>query len=304
MLSILQSDEWSASPKAYRDAFLGNLSAIQFYYSDYFFSTMRKLLNVCSEDEIDAVMSQFNFRNITTSPSNTHAFYTELTARYPNKIYSSLLANMVMEYPDFVASEIIRAIRKIVANRESQYSSHFGVDHGLEEVFEQLEQSNPNAALSMCIEALNCISADTAWNVQFSDVIKSVLFHEYVRDPNPNMDYKLPDFLFNHIVNTLEQRLDAGEDITSYLHNLIDSKTEPMVYAALCVLADNPDQFKDLVYDTLINSGFINDSTSWVEYGICEVLRVTFPEFDVEQQKAVVDAIMKRQEPSGHQNVP
>lgn len=297
-LSALQKyDGWGASPKAYRDALLGNLSAIQFNYPDYFFSTMSELLNVCSEDEIDAVMSQLHFRDITASPSNIHAFYTELIARYPNKIYSSLLANMVREYSDFVASEMVRAIRLIVANRKSKYSSHFGVDYKLKKVFELLEQRNPNAALSMCIEALNRISVDTAYKVQLSDVIRSELFHEYVRDPNPNMDYKLPDFLFNHIVNTLERRLDAGEDITSYLHHLIDSKIEPMVYVALCVLVDNPDQFKDLAYYTLINSGFINDSTPWVKYGICEVLRVTFPKFDTERHKAVVDAIQNVKNP-------
>lgn len=297
-LSALQKyDGWSASPKTYRDAFLGNLSVIQFNYSDYFFSTMSELLHVCSEDEIDAVLSQLQFRNIMSIPLKTYTFYTELLARYPNKISSSLLANMVKEYPDFVASEMVRAIRLIVANRDSQYTSHFGVDHKLKKVFELLEQRDPDAALSMCIEALKCISVDTAWKVQLSDVLKSELFHEYVREPNPKMDYKLPDFLFNHIVNTLERRLDAGEDITSYLHNLIDSKIEPMVYAALCVLVDNPNPFKDLVYNTLVNSGFINDSTPWVEYGICDVLRVTFPKFDSEQQKTVVDAILKVKNP-------
>lgn len=297
-LSALQkSDDWNASPKVYREAILGNLSAIQFNYPDYFFSTMSELLNVCSEDEIEAVMSQLYFRSITSCPHNTHAFYTELIARYPNKIYSSLLANMVMEYPDFVASEMVRAIRLIVANRKSQYTPHFGVDHELKKVFELLEQSNPDAALSMCIEILNRISADTAWKVQLSDVTKSELFYDYVRDPNPSMHYKLPDFLFNYIVNTLERRLDAGEDITSYLHLLIDSKMEPMVYAALCVLADNPNQFKKIAYDTFINSGFIKGSTPWVEYGICNVLRVTFPKFDAEQQKTVVNAIMKVKNP-------
>lgn len=298
VLSALQkSGEWSAIPKAYREVLLGNLSAIQFNYSDYFFSTMRKLLNVCSEDEIDAVMSQLHFRDITSSPRNTYAFYTELIALYPNKVYPSLLANIVREYPDFVASEMVRAIRLIVANRKSHYTSHFGIDHELKEVFELLEQRNPNAALSMCIEALNHISIDTAWKVQMSDIIKSEVFHEYVRNPNPNMDYELPDFLFNHIVNTLELRLNAGEDITSYLHQLIDSKIEPMVYAALCVLADNPNQLTDLAYDTLINSGFLNDNTPWVEYGICEVLRVTFLKLDVVLQKAVVDAILKVKNP-------
>lgn len=297
-LSALQkSGEWSASPKAYRDAFLANLSAIQFNYSDYFFSTMSKLLDVCSEDEIEAVMSQLYFRNITSPPLKAHAFYTELIARYPQKIYSSLLANMVREYPDLVASEMVRAIRLIVASRESRYSYHFGVDHELKKVFELLEQRKPDAALSMCIETLNRISVDTAWKVQLSDVIKSELFHEYVRNQRPNMDYELPDFLFNHIVNTLERRLDAGEDITSYLHYLIDSKTEPAVYAALCVIIDCPNQFKDLAYDTIINSGLINDSTPWVEYGICEVLKVTFPKFEREQQKAVVDAILKVKNP-------
>lgn len=297
-LSALQkSYGWSASPKAYRDTLLGNLSAIQLNYSDYFFSTMSELLHVCSEDEIDAVLSQLHFRNVRSIPLKTHAFYTELIARYPNKICSSLLANMVREYPDFVASEMIRAIRLIVASRKSQYTSHFGVDHEFKEVFELLKQRDPNAALSMCIEALHNISVDTAWKVQLSDVIKSELFHEYVRDPNPDMNYELPNFLFNHIVNTLELLLDAGEDITSYLHRLIDSKIEPMVYAALCVLADNPNQFRDLAYHTFINSGFINDSTPWVEYGICEVLKVTFPQFDMGQKKAVVDAILKVKKP-------
>ena len=297
-LSALQKDdEWSASPKAYRDAFLGNLSAIQFNYPDYFFSTMSELLNVCSEDEIEAVMSQLYFRNIKSSPSNTHAFYNKLIARYPNKIYSSLLANIVMEYPDFVASEIVRAIRLIVANRKSRYSSHFGADHELKEVFKLLEQREPDVALSMCIETLNRISVDTAWKVQLSDVIKSELFHEYIRNQSPDMDYELPDFLFNHIVNTLELRLNAGEDITSYLNRLIDSKIEPMVYAALCILSENPNQFKDLSYDMIINSGFFNDSTPWVEYGICEVLRATFPVLDTVQQKAVVDTILKVKNP-------
>lgn len=298
VLSALQkSGEWSSIPKAYRDTFLSNLSAMQFNYPDYFFSTMSKLLNVCSEDEIDAVMSQLYFRNITSSPLKVHAFYTELITRYPHKIYSSLLANMVREYPDFVASEMGRAISLIVANRESRYSSHFGVDHEFKKVFELLEQRKPDAALSMCIETLNRISVDTAWKVQLSDVIKSELFHEYVRNQKPNMDYELPDFLFNHIVNTLERRLDAGEDITSYLHHLIDSKTEPSVYAALCVINDNPNQFKDLAYDTIINNGLINDSTPWIEYGICEMLKVTFPMFNREQQEAVVNAIMKVKSP-------
>ncbi|MBD5350284.1 MAG: ATP-binding protein [Bacteroides sp.] len=298
VLSALQkSGEWSSSPKPYRDAFLGNLSAIQFNYSDYFFSTMSELLNVCNEDEIEAVMSQLYFRNIKSSPSNTHAFYNKLIARYPNKIYSSLFANIVMEYPDFVASEMVRAIRLIVANRKSRYSSHFGADHELKEVFKLLEQREPDVALSMCIETLNRISVDTAWKVQLSDVIKSELFYEYVRNQSPDMGYELPDFLFNHIVNTLKLRLNAGEDITSYLHHLIDSKTEPMVYAALCILSENPNQFKDLSYDVIINSGFINDSTPWVEYGICEVLRATFPVLDTVQQKAVVDTILKVKNP-------
>lgn len=288
---------WSASPKVYRDAVLGSLSSIQSNYSDYFFGTMSELLNVCSEDEIDAVISQLHFRNIRSVPVKTHAFYTELTARYPDKICSSLLANMVVEYPDYVASEMVRAIRSVVANRKSQYTSHFGIGYEFKEVFELLEQRYPDVALSMCVEALNCISVDTAWKVQLSDVVKSVLFHEYVRNPNPNMNYELPDFLFNYIVNTLERRLDSGEDITTYLHHLIDSGIEPMVYAALCVLADNPGQFKSLAYDILINRGFINDSTPWIEYGICEVLRVTFPKLDREQQKAVVDAILKVSNP-------
>lgn len=297
-LSALQKHKgWSASPKAYRDALLSSLSAIQFNYSDYFFSTMRELLNVCSEDELEAVMSKLYFRNTMSCPRTTHAFYTELIARYPNKIYSSLLANMVREYPDFVASEMIRAIKLTVANRESQYTSHFGVDHELKKVFDLLEQSKPNVALYMCIEALSCISKDTAWKVQLSDVIKTELFHEYVRDSNPNMDYDLPDFLFNNIVNTLKRQLDAGQDITSYLHHLIDSKIEPMVYAALCVLSEHPNQLRSIAYDTLINSGFINDSTSWVEYGICEVLRVTFPKFDTAQQKTVVNAILNVKNP-------
>lgn len=288
---------WSASPKAYRDAVLGSLSSIQSNYSDYFFGTMSELLNVCSEDEIDAVISQLHFRNIRSVPVKTHAFHTELTARYPDKICSSLLTNMVVEYPDYVASEMVRAIRSVVANRKSQYTSHFGIGYEFKEVFELLEQRYPDVALSMCVEALNCISVDTAWKVQLSDVVKSVLFHEYVRNPNPNMNYELPDFLFNYIVNTLERRLDSGEDITTYLHNLIDSRIEPMVYAALCVLADNPNQFKSLAYDILINRGFFNNSTTWVEYGIGEVLRVTFPKFDREQQKAVVDAILKVSNP-------
>lgn len=298
VLSALQkSGEWYSIPKAYRDAFLGNLSAIQFNYSDYFFSTMSELLNVCNEDEIEAVMSQLYFRNIKSSPSNTHAFYNKLIARYPNKIYSSLLANIVMEYPDFVASEIVRAIRLIVANRKSRYSSHFGADHELEEVFKLLEQREPDVALSMCIETLNRISVDTAWKVQLSDVIQSELFYEYVRNQSPDMGYELPDFLFNHIVNTLELRLNAGEDITSYLNRLIDSKIEPMVYAALCILSENPNQFKDLACDIIINGGLINDSTPWIEYGICEMLKVTFPKFDREQQEAVVDVIMKVKSP-------
>lgn len=298
VLSALQKyDEWSASPKAYRAAFLDNLSALEFNYSDYFFSAMRELLNVCSEDEIEAVMSQLYFRNITSPPVKTYAFYTELVKRYPDKIYASLLANMVSEYPDFVAAEMVKAIRLIVANRKSQYTSHFGADHELNEVFKLLEQSKPDTALSMCIEALNCISEDTAWEVQLRDVKTSKLFHEYVRNLNPDMDYELPDFLFNHIINTLKRRLDVGEDITTYLHILIDSRIEPMVYAGLCVLADNPSLFKDIAYDTLINSEFINDTTSWVEYGICNVLRVTFPEFDAAHQKAVVNAIMKVNNP-------
>ena len=298
VLSVLQkSGEWSSIPKAYRDTFLGNLSAIQFNYSDYFFSTMSKLLSFCSEDEIEAVMSQLYFRNITSSPLKAHAFYTDFIARYPNKIYSSLLANMVVEYPDFVASEMVRAIMLIVANRESRYISHFGVDHELKEVFELLEKRKPDAALSMCIETLKRISVDTAWQVELSDIIKSGVFHEYVRNSNPNMDYELPDFLFNHIVNTLDRRVDAGEDITSYLYLLIDSRIEPMVYAALCVITDYPNQFKDLAYYTLIKCGLINDSTPWVEYGICEMLKVTFPKFERERQKAVVDAIMRVKNP-------
>lgn len=299
MLSALQkSGEWSANPKAYRDAFLANLSAIQFNYPDYFFSTMKELLNVCSKDEIETVMSQLYFRNITSPPYMTHAFYTNLIKRYPDKIYASLLANMVSEYPDFVASEMVRAIRLMVENRKSRYTSHFGVDHELNKVFKLLEQSKPNVALSMCIEALHCISVDTAWEVQLSVIIKSELFHEYVRNPNPSMDYELPDFLFNYIGNTLERRLEAGEDIASYLRHLIGSKIEPLVYAGLCVLAENPSCFRDLAYDTLINSGFLSDNTPWVEYCICNVLKVTFPEFNAEQQKTVVDAILKVNNPT------
>lgn len=283
---------WQDLPPVYRNALIGSLQNMSFLYCDYFFDVQKSLFPLYDEQERDWMIRFLNSCSMKADPEKIMDFYKFLQKQLPGQVFPNMLVPIAGRFPEFAAEEIIKAIEEATEKSSSNHSSHIRVSHLLELAFENIEKTDPILALELCINALYRISEISAWEIQLHKVKKVHIFIEFTRCANSNFSYDTKEYLFNHIIDVLEAWHEEGKEIWPYINELLHYDVEPLVYAGLCVLNDYYADFKDRIFELLAHEGFLDENTTWIEYGVCEVLRHVYPVLDADQQTELADKIL------------
>lgn len=284
-------ETWKGLTRHDRDIIIGACCRMSDTDCGYTARRLSDILEICGEEDKEAIKRHMSFYSPDSSSESVKQLYDTLKKHFDAECFPSFLESLSDEYPDFVVSETLCTVSKIISDSDIKSGHIPNLNRKWLNIFDSLDRNHPDKAIHLCICILEHICKETAYNTEHVISQSSAYF-----DLNPtddrNIRHDFAGYILNYPIKTLTRDINDGKDRSDILERLAHSEYEPVVYIALKVLHACAGQLSHMVHDMLMTLPVLCDAPVWVEYMSCELLRASFKHFDNGRKRAIIDRLM------------
>lgn len=282
---------WKNLSKAYKDKVMVMSQRTLWLNGDMVLDRLNAVLDLNDEDDCQYLDDLLQRYNLNCSSDKLIDYYNRLVkTRNPLK-YAHLLRNILKKNPTFVCEELKENVRQQMKEKESKYVYRIGVDHDVENLYEELLKNHHDIAIQLLMDILTIVYKSTEFEIEGDDISYSTEFFTFERVERVHYVSNVVEDAVNILIDEFLKNVN-DETTRRYIADFSQSKHVGFVYIALYVYTSMPDIFKDDVFDIIIKRQVLANAPSWVEYQAVEALKATFCLFSDNQKKIVINRIL------------
>ena len=233
----------------------------------------------------------FQHYNLDCSSDKLITFYKKIVKTRLPLEHIHLLQNIMKGDPDFVCQELKENIRLQLQEKETKYVHRIGTNHQEEHLYEELLKHHHDRGIQLLVDILTMVYDNTKFELEGSEIYNSTEFFSFRRTTGEHFASNFIEDAANILIDNLLKDVD-GEKVRQYLSEFSQSNHEGFVFIALYVYTENPEKFKDDIFDIIVKRSVLSNAPSWVEYQAVEALKVACPLWNDEQKKDVISRIL------------
>lgn len=229
--------------------------------------------------------------NLDCDSDKLIAFYNKIVKTRLPLEHVHLLKNIMKGNPDFVCQELKENVRLQLQAKESKYVHRIGTSHEEEHLYEELLKHYHDKGIQLLVDILTIVYDNTKFELEGSEIFNSTEFFSFQRTLGGHFTSNFIEDAVNILIDNFLKDVD-GEKVRQYISEFSQSVHEGFVFIALYVYAENPERFKEDIYDIIVKRSVLANAPSWVEYQAVEALKVAYPLWNDEQKKKVINRIL------------
>lgn len=293
LIIVKQYGGWLSLTETYKNGLATIGRRILWNYPDVVYDFALEVLAHNREEDKSRISNIFDAWEIQSTTDKLIEIYKRITISQNPLSNCYILKNLVLQYPDFVISELTENIRQQVENSDNSHLDKVQIGHYEHLVYEEVEKLHPELLLGFYLPLIDIIYRKDSILPEGFEIQLSVSFTHFERCSNPYLTHDFAESLVNTVVDRIEDDVNSDKDTHSVLlRELFKTKLDVNVSIALCCYANAPQLYVEDIFDVLSNHEVFANSPGWVEYYAAELLLVAFKYFDPEQKEKIVSRIM------------
>ena len=282
---------WKNLSKAYKDKVMVMSQRTLWLSGEMVLDRLNAVLDLSDENDCQYLDDLLQRYNLNCSSDKLIDYYKRLVKTRNPLQYTHLLKNILKENPTFVCEELKENVRQQMKEKESKYVYKIGVNHEVENLYEELLKDHHDIAIRFLVDILTIVYQSTEIELEGADISYSTEFFTFERVKGVHYVSNVVEDAANILIDEFLKSID-DEKTKRYIMEFSQSKHVGFVYIALYMYTSRPDLFKDDTYDIIMNRQVLANAPSWVEYQAVEALRVTFCLFSDDQKKTILNRIL------------
>lgn len=282
---------WKNLSKAYKDKVMVMSQRTLWLSGEMVLDRLNAVLDLSDENDCQYLDDLLQRYNLNCSSDKLIDYYKRLVKTRNPLQYTHLLKSILKENPTFVCEELKENVRQQMKEKESKYVYKIGVNHEVENLYEELLKDHHDIAIRFLVDILTIVYQSTEFELEGADISYSTEFLTFERVKGIHYVSNVVEDAANILIDEFLKSID-DEKTKRYIMEFSQSKHVGFVYIALYMYTSRPDLFKDDTYDIIMNRQVLANAPSWVEYQAVEALRVTFCLFSDDQKKTILNRIL------------
>lgn len=282
---------WKNLSKAYKDKVMVMSQRTLWLSGEMVLDRLNAVLDLSDENDCQYLDDLLQRYNLNCSSDKLIDYYKRLVKTRNPLQYTHLLKNILKENPTFVCEELKENVRQQMKEKESKYVYKIGVNHEVENLYEELLKDHHDIAIRFLVDILTIVYQSTEIELEGADISYSTEFFTFERVKGVHYVSNVVEDAANILIDEFLKSID-DEKTKRYIMEFSQSKHVGFVYIALYMYTSRPDLFKDDTYDIIMNRQVLANAPNWVEYQAVEALRVTFCLFSDDQKKTILNRIL------------
>lgn len=282
---------WKNLSKAYKDKVMVMSQRTLWLSGEMVLDRLNAVLDLSDENDCQYLDDLLQRYNLNCSSDKLIDYYKRLVKTRNPLQYTHLLKSILKENPTFVCEELKENVRQQMKEKESKYVYKIGVNHEVENLYEELLKDHHDIAIRFLVDILTIVYQSTEFELEGADISYSTEFLTFERVKGVHYVSNVVEDAANILIDEFLKSID-DEKTKRYIMEFSQSKHVGFVYIALYMYTSRPDLFKDDTYDIIMNRQVLANAPSWVEYQAVEALRVTFCLFSDDQKKTILNRIL------------
>lgn len=282
---------WKKLSKAYKDKVLVMSQRTLWLNGDMVLDRLNAVLDLNDENDCQYLDDLLQRYNLNCSSDKLIDYYNRLVKTRNPLQYTHLLKNILKENPTFVCEELKENVRQQMKEKESRYVYRIGVNHDVENLYEELLKNHHDIAIQLLVDILTIVYQSTEFELEGDDISYSTEFFTFERVERVHYVSNVVEDAVNILIDDFLKNVN-DEKTKRFIAEFSQSKHVGFVYIALYVYTSMPDIFKDDVFNIITKRQVLANAPSWVEYQAVEALKVTFCLFSDDQKKTVINRIL------------
>lgn len=282
---------WKNLSKAYKDKVMVMSQRTLWLSGEMVLDRLNAVLDLSDENDCQYLDDLLQRYNLNCSSDKLIDYYKRLVKTRNPLQYTHLLKSILKENPTFVCEELKENVRQQMKEKESKYVYKIGVNHEVENLYEELLKDHHDIAIRFLVDILTIVYQSTEFELEGADISYSTEFLTFERVKGVHYVSNVVEDAANILIDEFLKSID-DEKTKRYIMEFSQSKHVGFVYIALYMYTSRPDLFKDDTYDIIMNRQVLANAPSWVEYQAVEALRVTFSLFSDDQKKTILNRIL------------
>lgn len=282
---------WKNLSKAYKDKVMVMSQRTLWLSGEMVLDRLNAVLDLSDENDCQYLDDLLQRYNLNCSSDKLIDYYKRLVKTRNPLQYTHLLKNILKENPTFVCEELKENVRQQMKEKESKYVYKIGVNHEVENLYEELLKDHHDIAIRFLVDILTIVYQSTEIELEGADISYSTEFFTFERVKGVHYVSNVVEDAANILIDEFLKSIN-DEKTKRYIMEFSQSKHVGFVYIALYMYTSRPDLFKDDTYDIIMNRQVLANAPNWVEYQAVEALRVTFCLFSDDQKKTILNRIL------------
>ena len=282
---------WKNLSKAYKDKVMVMSQRTLWLSGEMVLDRLNAVLDLSDENDCQYLDDLLQRYNLNCSSDKLIDYYKRLVKTRNPLQYTHLLKSILKENTTFVCEELKENVRQQMKEKKSKYVYKIGVNHEVENLYEELLKDHHDIAIRFLVDILTIVYQSTEFELEGADISYSTEFFTFERVKGVHYVSNVVEDAANILIDGFLKSID-DEKTKRYIMEFSQSKHVGFVYIALYMYTSRPDLFKDDTYDIIMNRQVLANAPSWVEYQAVEALRVTFCLFSDDQKKTILNRIL------------
>lgn len=237
---------------------------------------------------MDSILQRYN---LNCNNTKLVLLYKKVTKNKKQIEYTNLLANILVDNPDFVCNELKENVRQQLLADEGGGFRRLKINHDVERLYERLLKTHKAIALQLLADILKCVYDATCFKIDGSDIQMSTEFISFQRNTSGHIGSNVVEDITNILIDEFLRNAQC-EQTRHFLKEFAQSNHEGIVFIALYVYTSRPNLFTDDVYEIITQRDVLANAPAWVEYQAVEALKMAFPHMDDRQKIDVLNTIL------------
>ncbi|MDR0230254.1 MAG: ATP-binding protein [Flavobacteriaceae bacterium] len=205
-----------------------------------------------------------------------------------------LLEKALNDHPDFVIQELKEELTTHLQLEHTDYSSDNYMPNGyaVQNIYEKLYETHPITTIPFFIEVLQLITNKNSYYYDNKNLKFDLVF--YLFRPEEETDY-LHQKIYNHVINFINKA--KGTELDYLYIELLKSDIANLVAIGVLFLIKNKERYTENIVTLFTTSHFFKeyDTTEILKYYTHELLKMSYPILNKNEQSNIIDAILRTQ---------
>lgn len=282
---------WKGLSKGYKEKVILMCERALWRHVNVVLDKLDASLDYGNEEDCKYLSHILQHYNLDCGSDKLITFYNKLVKNRLPLEHVHLLKNIMKDNPDFVCQELKENVMLQLLEKESKYVYRIDNNHEEEYLYEELLKQHHEKGIQLLVDILTMVYDKTKYELEGSEIYNSTEFLCFRRTTGEHFASNFIEDAANILIDNFLKDVDC-EKVRQYISEFSQSNHEGFVFIALFVYTEYPERFKDDIYTIIVNRSVLANAPSWVEYQAVEALKVSYPLWDDEQKKTVINHIL------------